>query len=69
MLRQFPKAMCISLTPSKAVITMRYDNDTTIPLDYDGTEVIEITMRLRSDYDPTTTYRARLQRDSTRAKN
>jgi len=36
---------------------LRYDDTTTHST---TTEVIEITIRLRYDYDPTTTYRARL---------
>jgi len=38
-------------------IRLRYDDTTTHST---TTEVIEITIRLRYDYDPTTTYRARL---------
>ena len=38
-------------------IRLRYDDTTT---HLTTTEVVEITIRLRHDYDPTTTYRARL---------
>ena len=38
-------------------IRLRHDDTTTLST---TTEVIEITIRLRYDYDPTTTYRARL---------
>ena len=48
-------------------IRLRYNDTTTHST---TTEVIEITIRLRYDYDPTTTYRApaSIRRDSTRAK-
>jgi len=52
-------ACVVSLKPWLHIIAirLRYDDTTTHST---TTEVIEITMRLRYDYNPTTTYRARL---------
>ena len=69
-LRTQPPPLSRDHNCDSTTIRLRYDDTTTHST---TTEVIEITIRLRSDYDPTTTYRARLLRsirhDSTRAKN